>query len=558
MPISAKYLAHFGKKIMYRKKERIFILSLFRKGVLKMSSYSFHLSSGNHSVSNSKSLSKIFRHNYRQYLNKKDYSSEKIIELLENPCKNVKEFKKFFNRLFSSEVAEYNLKQKRDYLKITDYYDSVCDNLKQDVGVEIILQIGEKSFWDNNFSKRDIMKDVYKEHLEFFKKVLPELAITNATLHMDEASPHLHIVGIPKGTGYKKGLTARCSKRKVFDKLRLTRLQKSLRENAQELMHKHVIQDFVFDEKMKGRNYNFDKESIIQLKKAKEEAVRELVRSPEVHAKAVDLKKKEIEKDPEEMEKIQETARRDYARAVFKAINEASNDNFKKIRKQLQEKAFAEYKENYKKTLNNKENNQRIEEEYRQSELKRELTPQEKETIYRKVIDKRVSDLVANPTQEIEEQVKQEVKEAIVKNRLEEKIDQNDYENEVNEGLYKAISETNDRYIGSSMTLTETLIENSSQAIERHLYIENAKEIMKEGLFTGGYKETGEIILNAHSLDENRNNLGVLEKLKNKILEVLNKIANYSGIKIIEKGDTDNQKYNHKKPLIKERDDYRK
>ena len=193
--------------------------------------------------------------------------------------------------------------------------------MKQDVGVEIILQIGEKSFWDNNFSKRDIMKDVYKEHLEFFKKVLPELAITNATLHMDEASPHLHIVGIPKGTGYKKGLTARCSKRKVFDKLRLTRLQKSLRENAQELMHKHVIQDFVFDEKMKGRNYNFDKESIIQLKKAKEEAVRELVRSPEVHAKAVDLKKKEIEKDPEEMEKIQETSRRYYARAVFKAIN---------------------------------------------------------------------------------------------------------------------------------------------------------------------------------------------------------------------------------------------
>lgn len=402
------------------------------------------------------------------------------------------------------------------------------------------------------------MKDVYKEHLEFFKKVLPELAITNATLHMDEASPHLHIVGIPKGTGYKKGLTARCSKRKVFDKLRLTRLQKSLRENAQELMHKHVIQDFVFDEKMKGRNYNFDKESIIQLKKAKEEAVRELVRSPEVHAKAVDLKKKEIEKDPEEMEKIQETARRDYARAVFKAINEASNDNFKKIRKQLQEKAFAEYKENYKKTLNNKENNQRIEEEYRQSELKRELTPQEKETIYRKVIDKRVSDLVANPTQEIEEQVKQEVKEAIVKNRLEEKIDQNDYENEVNEALYKAILETNDRYIGSSMTLTERLIESSSQAIERYLYIENAKEIIKEGLFTGGYEKTEEIILNAHSLDENRNNTGVLEKLKNKILEVLNKIANYSGIKIIEKGNTDNQKYNHKKPLIKERDDYKK
>ena len=173
--------------------------------------------------------------------------------------------------------------------------------------------------------------------------------------------------------------------------------------------------------------------------------------------------------------------------------------------------------------MNNKENNQRIEEEYRQSELKRELTPQEKETIYRKVIDKRVSDLVANPPQEIEEQVKQEVKEAIVKNRLEEKIDQNDYENEVNEALYKAISDTNDRYIGSSMALTETLIESSSQAIERHLYIENAKEIMKEGLFTGGHEKIGKIILNAHSLDENRNNPGVLEELKDKIFKVLKK-----------------------------------
>lgn len=235
-----------------------------------MSSYSFHISSKSHAIKTTNSLNSVFKHNLRKYKNEKNYDKNLIVELEKNNVKSAVDFKKYFNNLFYKEVIDYNSKQKRDDRKILDYFEKTEQDLSKDLAVEIIIQIADKKFWEENKDKRNLMIDVYKKQVSYLKELVPNFYVTNATVHLDESSPHLHIVGIPKATGFKKGLSAQCSKTKIFNKEKLLELQEKMRENAQELMKENVIQNFEFRQKQKGRNFDYSKENIIELKKSEE------------------------------------------------------------------------------------------------------------------------------------------------------------------------------------------------------------------------------------------------------------------------------------------------
>lgn len=62
------------------------------------------------------------------------------------------------------------------------------------------------------------MRRVYNLLLQELMRQLPQFVVANAVVHMDEDRPHMHVVGIPVATGYKKGLSKQVSKRKVFTK----------------------------------------------------------------------------------------------------------------------------------------------------------------------------------------------------------------------------------------------------------------------------------------------------------------------------------------------------
>ena len=274
--------------------------------------YSLHISSKSHSIKDSKSLSSVFNHNYRKYQNQKQYDRNNVIELLPNNCNTAKEFREKFNQCFSNEVAEYNAKQKRDDRKIIDYFQT-CENEKnKDVAVEIILQVADKDYWENNADKRKIMKEVFKEQIETLKVAVPGFYLTNATLHLDEKSPHLHIVGIPISNGFSKGMKRQCSKRKIFTKERLTNLQDTMRKNAEELMQKYVDKDFKIDEKTEGRNYDYSLKEITRIKKDKtliNRAVEEIKK--EIRAEVLESKEErdkiieEIKSNPELIKKVE-------------------------------------------------------------------------------------------------------------------------------------------------------------------------------------------------------------------------------------------------------------
>ncbi len=107
---------------------------------------------------------------------------------------------------------------------------------------------------------------IYRSILVELERLLPEFVVANAVVHLDEDSPHMHIVGVPVATGYKKGLSKQVSKRKVFTREVLSEIvQDKLREfagNEVELLFGEQIR-----EKSKGRNHDL---SVAEYKVAKE------------------------------------------------------------------------------------------------------------------------------------------------------------------------------------------------------------------------------------------------------------------------------------------------
>ena len=102
---------------------------------------------------------------------------------------------------------------------------------------------------------------------------MPDFVVANAVVHYDEASPHMHVVGVPVGRGFKRGLSTKVSKRSVFTQETLSKiLQGELREVAERCAVWFL--DAELKEKRKGRNHDL---SVMEYKVQKEtEKVEEL------------------------------------------------------------------------------------------------------------------------------------------------------------------------------------------------------------------------------------------------------------------------------------------
>ena len=120
-----------------------------------------------------------------------------------------------YDQLFAESTERYNAKQKRNDRKVHgSYYEHLfgvkpCNNVrtaadKRKSFYEDVVQIGKKE--DSGYGTEDfqLVADCLKEYMEEFQKRNPNFYVFNAVLHMDEATPHLHIDYIPVGH-YKRG-----------------------------------------------------------------------------------------------------------------------------------------------------------------------------------------------------------------------------------------------------------------------------------------------------------------------------------------------------------------
>lgn len=193
-------------------------------------SYTAHVSNKKSAITSKSKLAAVAKHNLRKYKSS-DYSKDNIC-IIYGTSNLIDDVKTVYHKEFDEALEEYNKKQIRPDRKIEDYFEHVAGK-EQDMAVEIIIQIGDREFWKQFDDMKSYMKLSYQIILDELRKRLPQFVVANAVVHLDEDSPHMHIVGVPVADGYKKGLSKQVSKRKVFTKDVLSRvLQDELREVA--------------------------------------------------------------------------------------------------------------------------------------------------------------------------------------------------------------------------------------------------------------------------------------------------------------------------------------
>ena len=119
--------------------------------------------------------------------------------------------KKVYHELFDEALKRYNNKQTRADRKIENYYEKIRNSKQEKPFHELILQIGDKENMSAESEYGQLAREVLDEYYRGFQERNPQLKVFSAHLHMDEATPHLHIDFVPFTTGSKRGLDTRVS-----------------------------------------------------------------------------------------------------------------------------------------------------------------------------------------------------------------------------------------------------------------------------------------------------------------------------------------------------------
>lgn len=338
---------------------------------------SYHISTGKHSILTRNDFRRLESHNWRKYKDGKDDTG--ITELKNGELEGKSMLERFtyaLDKEISENIFDYNSRQKRADRKIygiDDYINKMeSSKIPQNLAVEIIVQPCDREYWLENKDKRGKMNDIFKEYLNFMETgMMKDFKVISATVHQDEESPHLHVVGIPiadTSKPPKKGI----SKGRVFTKQSLEFQQEQTRKFFEDKMKKYIDKDFSFDEKTVGRNRDltvdeykelknsFNKENFVKIEKAKEELNSNL-ESLDREFEHIDLfglkNKKKIEKvQPvkESLEKLIDTYR-ESVKGLRHDMDSIMKD-YDNVKLDESNKAFLEknLKRNFKKELGDK------------------------------------------------------------------------------------------------------------------------------------------------------------------------------------------------------------
>ena len=127
-----------------------------------------------------------------------------------------------YHELFDDALTHYNEKQTRRDRVIDDYYEKIRTGKQEKPFEELIIQIGNKDDMNASSENGQLARQMLDEYMQSFQQRNPTLRVFSAHLHMDEATPHLHIDFIPFTTGSKRGLETRVSLKKALEALGFT------------------------------------------------------------------------------------------------------------------------------------------------------------------------------------------------------------------------------------------------------------------------------------------------------------------------------------------------
>ena len=129
------------------------------------------------------------------------------------------DIKDVYHELFDEALKRYNDKQTRKDRKIDDYYKKIRSGKQEKLFHEVIIQIGDKDNMGSETMEGQLAAKILDEYMKGFQERNPTLRVFAAHLHLDEATPHLHIDFIPYVTGSKRGLDTRVSLKQALSSL---------------------------------------------------------------------------------------------------------------------------------------------------------------------------------------------------------------------------------------------------------------------------------------------------------------------------------------------------
>ena len=247
----------------------------------------------NNAIQTAKDLSDANKHNLRDYDNQRE-----LIRTIYGTNDIVNDVKQVYLDEFEQARLEYNEKQTREDRKIKDYFKKVCES-QNDIACEIIIELGDMDFWnDKNKEYRFKMVDVYNEQIKDLIKIVPDFKIANATIHFDEVSPHMHIVGVPVSYDCKRGMKKQVVKSKLFTKTTLTQIQDKIRNACIKSFNKFYDMDFKLKEKQKGRNQDINVKDMGDYREVKKQLAKkeQKLEKANTQTKAIDNISNDVDK----------------------------------------------------------------------------------------------------------------------------------------------------------------------------------------------------------------------------------------------------------------------
>ena len=245
----------------------------------------------NNSIQNLQQLSKVDKHNLRKY-----DDEQELIKTIKGTSSVVEDTKNLYLDLFEESRIKYNEKQTRNDRKIDNYFNHISNDNKRDLACEIIIELGDMDFWSDKDDKfKHKMVDVFKEQAQDLENVVPNFKIANATIHFDESSPHLHIVGVPFKDGLKNGMEKQVGKSDVFTKISLVNIQDKMRGYCISSFNRTYNLNYSLKDKEEGRNIDINVASMRDYNKFRKEQEKHKKQLKELNDKANQLHTKSNE-----------------------------------------------------------------------------------------------------------------------------------------------------------------------------------------------------------------------------------------------------------------------
>lgn len=149
----------------------------------------------------------IIEHNNRSFI-AKNVVRERIPDNITYKKQNIREF---YSELFGEALAEYNSRMKRRDRIIPDYYEHIRKGKQEKTFEEIVVQFGDINDCSVESENGELAKQMLDEYMRGFEARNPNLRVFNAVMHLDEATPHLHIDFVPITHTGSRGLSTRVS-----------------------------------------------------------------------------------------------------------------------------------------------------------------------------------------------------------------------------------------------------------------------------------------------------------------------------------------------------------